>query len=166
MAARKKATKKVTAKKVTARKKAPKKAARRAPRRTSRRQPESLRLSDLSVSITVNDLARSREWYCDILGFHKREEWVREGKVVGMELVAGRCSMMIGQDDFAKGRDRMKGIGSRFYLETGQDIDALAAHIKAKGVRLDSEPADQPWGARTFSLTDPDGFKFTVSTPS
>ena len=156
----------VKKKKAVGKKKTPKRAVRKTPRRAARRQPESLRLTDLSVSMTVNDLARSREWYCDILGFHKAEEWVREGRVVGMRLVAGTYSIMIGQDDFAKGRDRVKGLGSRFYMETRQDVDQLAARIKAKGARLDSEPIDEPWGARAFTLSDPDGFKFTISTPT
>ena len=56
----------------------------------------------------------------------------------------------------------MKGLGMRFYLETVQDVDEIAEHIKARGGTLASEPADMPWGPRAFSLEDPDGFAFTV----
>lgn len=141
-----------------------KKAARRTatPKRTARRQPESLRLSEVTVSVTVNDLARSKAWYCDVLGFTVAEEWKWEGRVVGYRLVAGRSSVMLGQDDFAKGRDRVKGVGSRFYLSTTQSVDAIAERIKSKGHRLDTEPTDQEWGARDFNVTDPDGFKLTI----
>ena len=39
----------------------------------------------------------------------------------------------------------------------------MAAAIKKRGGKLDSEPKDQPWGSRDFSLTDPDGFKLTIA---
>jgi len=70
--------------------------------------------------------------------------------------------LMIGQDDWQKGRDRRKGEGFRIYCGTKQDVDALAAAIKARGGMLDTEPTDQPWGSRDFSISDPDGFKITI----
>ena len=141
-----------------------KRAARKAatPKRTARKQPESLRLTDLVVSITANDLMRSRDWYRDVLGFTVAEEWQREGQVIGMRLLAGRSTIMLGQDDFKKGRDRAKGLGSRLYMITTQDVDALADRARARGQALDSGPIDQEWGAREFDLTDPDGFKLTI----
>ena len=44
-----------------------------------------------------------------------------------------------------------------------QDIDEVAAGIKARGGTLDQEPTDQPWGARDLAVSDPDGFKITIS---
>jgi uncharacterized glyoxalase superfamily protein PhnB len=70
---------------------------------------------------------------------------------------------MISQDDWSKGRDRIKGAGFRIYCETEQDVDLLADGIKARGGRLMQEPRDEEWGARAFSLQDPDGFKITIS---
>jgi uncharacterized glyoxalase superfamily protein PhnB len=153
--------KKPTAKK-SSRRPARRAARKAAPKHKPRKKPESLRLTDVTVSITVNDLIRSRAWYCDLLGFVVADEWKHEGRIVGYRLLAGRSSIMLGQDDFAKGRDRQKGVGSRFYFITKQDVDALAARIKAGGQKLDSEPADQDWGAREFGVTDPDGFKITL----
>ena len=66
------------------------------------------------------------------------------------------------QDDWKKGRDRVKGQGTRLFIGTNQDLDALAARAKAAGIALDSEPHDTPWGTRSFDLTDPTGFKITV----
>jgi uncharacterized glyoxalase superfamily protein PhnB len=42
------------------------------------------------------------------------------------------------------------------------DVDALAGRAKAAGVPLTEEPKDEPWGARTFSLDDPDGYHLTI----
>jgi uncharacterized glyoxalase superfamily protein PhnB len=126
--------------------------------------PQTVRLSEVSPSFTVNDLQKSLAWYQDVLGFSVDERWERDGKLVGISLRAGATTFMIGQDDWKKGRDRKKGEGFRLYCTTTQNVDALARRIKARGGALDSEPANQPWGTRDFSLTDPDGFKLTIGS--
>ncbi|MGE5800910.1 MAG: VOC family protein [Gemmatimonadota bacterium] len=128
-----------------------------------RRQPETLRLRDVSPSFTASDLQRSIAFYRDVLGFVIGDEWRDNGQIQGCEMRAGNVLFMLNQDDFAKGRDRKKGIGSRLYLSTAQDIDRLAAEIKARGGTLDQEPTDMPWGQRVFMITDPDGFKLTIA---
>src|ERR1041385_8604640 len=77
--------------------------------RSERSQPESLRLRSLAASLTVNDLTRSMAWYRDVLGFTVGERWEEDGKVRGIQMKAGTCDVMLGQDDFAKGSDRQKG---------------------------------------------------------
>jgi uncharacterized glyoxalase superfamily protein PhnB len=49
-------------------------------------------------------------------------------------------------------------------ITTNQDVDQLAAGIKERGGTLEVEPATMPWGARTFRLRDPDGFRFAISS--
>jgi|SRR5215471_977884 len=120
------------------------------------------RLTEAAPSFTVNDLQRSLAFYKDVLGFAVDERWERDGKLLGLSLQAGEVTFMIAQDDWQKGRDRRKGEGFRLYCSTKQNVDALAAGIKKRGGKLDSEPTDQPWGSRDFSLTDPDGFKITI----
>ena len=56
-------------------------------------------------------------------------------------------------------------MGIRFHIETDQDIQALARQVKDAGFKLDSEPGKLPWGPVGFSLTDPDGYKLSVSKP-
>ncbi len=129
-----------------------------------RRQPETLRLRSLMPALTVNDLAASVAWYRDVLGFIVAEEFRREDRVVGVRLTAGTVDFLLGQDDFAKGRDRKKGVALRLYAITGQDIDQLAAAIKERGGELAQEPQDQPWGARDLAVVDPDGFVISIST--
>ena len=129
-----------------------------------RDRPESLRLSSIAPGITVNDLQASLSWYCDVVGFHVAETFEHEGEVRGAALIAGVSQLMVSQDDWAKGRDRVKGQGLRLYLRTTQDVDEVAAAIKARGGELASEPTDMPWGARVFNLVDPDGFQLTISS--
>jgi catechol 2,3-dioxygenase-like lactoylglutathione lyase family enzyme len=131
-----------------------------------RRQPETLRLRSASPSFTVNDLQKSLAFYRDVLGFTEGEHWERDGTLHGVELVAGRVSLFLAQDDWQKGRDRVKGQGFRVYCDTVQDIDALARRIQERGGTLAEEPKDRPWGGRDFAVADPDGFKITISTES
>jgi uncharacterized glyoxalase superfamily protein PhnB len=160
MATRKKKAK--TAKKRTAAVARRKPAARRNAARPVRTQPETLRLRGAAPSFTVSDVGRSLAWYRDVLGFVVGERWESDGKLAGVEMVAGSVTFMLGQDDWKKGRDRVKGEGFRIYCNTVQDVDALAKRIKAHGGTLAQEPADQPWGSRDFSVVDPDGFKITI----
>ena len=127
----------------------------------ARRQPETLRLRKIAPSFTATDLQRSIAFYRDVLGFVIGEEWREDGALAGCEIHAGAVTFMLGQDDFAKGRDRQKGLGTRVWCHTAQDLDRLAAEIKARGGMLDQEPQDMPWGDRAFMITDPDGFKLT-----
>jgi uncharacterized glyoxalase superfamily protein PhnB len=142
----------------------PAKAKARPTRPPARRQPETLRLRGVSPSFTANDLPRSIAFYRDVLGFVVGDEWRGENAVLqGCEMHAGSVTFMLAQDDFAKGRDRKKGVGTRLHVSTAQDIDQLASEIKARGGTLDQDPADMPWGERVFMITDPDGFKLTIA---
>lgn len=130
----------------------------------TRAQPESFRARELSLSITANDLKKSLAWYTHILGFTTDRMHEREGKLVAVSIKAGDVRIVLNQDDGKKGTDRVKGQGFSMQFTTAQSIDEIAARIRRLGGTLDSEPADMPWGARIFRLTDPDGFKLVISS--
>lgn len=130
-----------------------------------RQQPESLRLRSIAPSITASDFEKSLAWYRDVLGFIVGETMEQDGKIVGASLRAGAVEVYIGQDDFAKGHDRVKGLGFRLYATTAQDIDALASAIESRGGVLAEPPTDRPWGTRDFAVVDPDGFLISISSP-
>jgi uncharacterized glyoxalase superfamily protein PhnB len=54
----------------------------------------------------------------------------------------------------------------RLYLETEQDLQTLANQAKTAGLSVEGDPAPLGWGPMGFSVTDPDGFKVTVSGPN
>jgi len=129
-----------------------------------RAEPESLRGRSLSVSLTVNDLPKSLAWYEDIVGFTVEEKYERDGMLVAVALVAGEVRILIDQDDGAKGKDRVKGVGMSLMITTAQNIDEIAERVRDRGGVLQSEPATMPWGARVFRLRDPDGFILVISS--
>ena len=133
-------------------------------RTTKRAEPESFRARTLSASLTVKDLRKSLAWYRDVVGFTVDQEYEREGKLMAVALKAGSVRILLGQDDGAKGWDRVKGEGFSLQITTAQNVDELAKRIKELGGAVVSEPADMPWGARVFRLLDPDGFKLAISS--
>jgi uncharacterized glyoxalase superfamily protein PhnB len=118
----------------------------------------------LGASLTVNDLQKSLAWYCDVVGFEVGERHEREGVLRAVSLKAGSVDLLIGQDDGAKGVNRVKGQGFSLQITTAQNIDELAAGIRQRGGTFATEPTDMPWGARVFRLRDPDGFTIVIAS--
>jgi len=135
-----------------------------AARNTEQKESGAFEASQLRASLTAKSLQASLEWYRDILGFAVTERHEREGVLRAVSLKAGSVEIVIGQDDGAKGTDRVKGQGISLNLTTSQDIDEIAARIKSRGGVLASEPIEMPWGARVFRLIDPDGFILAISS--
>ena len=127
-----------------------------------RQEPASLRLRSVTPSYTVSDLNRSLAWYRDGLGFLVSDRWEEDGRLLGVMLKAGACQLGLSQDDFSKGRDRPKGVGFRIWCDTAQDVDAIAARLRAFGAGIVEEPGDR-WDTYGFTAEDPDGFRITIT---
>ncbi len=124
-----------------------------------------LECKGIAPGLTCNDIAASLKFYTEALGFEVLDRDEQDGALRFVMLKAGDGLLGLGQDDFAKGRDRAKGVGLRFWIETGQDLQALADQVKAAGFALEAELQKLPWGPMGFSVADPDGFKLTISGP-
>jgi uncharacterized glyoxalase superfamily protein PhnB len=120
--------------------------------------------TDLNSSLTVADIHKSMAWYRDVIGFEVQQQHERDGQLRAVALKAGSVRIMINQEDGAKGWDRTKGEGFSLQFMTEDNLDEMAAKIKASGSTLDREPADMPWGVRMFRMRDPDGFKLVFSS--
>ncbi len=126
----------------------------------------ALNATQLFPSLTVNDLTKSLHFYVDGLGFEIVDKNESDGVLRFAMLKAGNVMLGIGQDDFTKGRDRTKGVGIRFWIQSTQDLVALANRAKAAGITLDADPAPLPWGPMAFAMVDADGYMLTISSPS
>ena len=127
-------------------------------------QTKTLNATTLMPSLTVDNLQRSLDFFTG-LGFEVEERWEENGVLLGVSLKAGSAYLGLSQDDGKKGRDRVKGVGMRLYIETKDDIDQIAARAKAAGVALTSEPKDTEMKTRSFDVTEPSGFLVTISSP-
>jgi uncharacterized glyoxalase superfamily protein PhnB len=122
-----------------------------------------LQAKSIAPSLTVDDLQKSVTFF-EGLGFGVEERWEENGVLQGVMLKAGDARIGLSQDDWKKGRDRKKGVGMRVFIATAQNIDDLAKRAKAAGIALDADAHDTPWGSRAFEVTEPSGFKLTIST--
>ena len=122
---------------------------------------EALQIGTIMPNFTVDDLQRSITFY-EALGFKVDEKWEENGQLLGVMLRAGKSLIGLSQDDWKKGRDRKKGIGTRLMISTPQNVDEIAKRAKAAGIKLNSEPHDTDWKSRAFEVADPTGFLLTV----
>lgn len=128
-----------------------------------RHDPQTLRLRAFEPSLTVNDLQKSIDFYTGVLGFILGERWEEKGVLRGVMLKAGACTLGLSQDDWSKGRDRVKGVGVRIWCETVQDINALAGRIQRGGGVLNEGPTDSAeWKMQWLSIDDLDGYHITI----
>jgi len=139
-------------------------AARKPKARAAGRAPKAARGAGFSVrafepTFTVDDVARSEQFYTKVIGFAVDQRWTEDGQVKGILLKAGNTRLGLSQDDWSKGRDRKKGIGFSLWCSVPEDIDALAARIQGAGGRLSVGPTDEPGLGRSMAVDDPDGFR-------
>lgn len=128
-----------------------------------RLDPQTLRLRAFEPSLTVSDLQKSMEFYTKTLGFILGERWEEGGVLKGVTLKAGACQLGLSQDDWSKGRDRVKGQGFRLWCETVQDINALADRIKRAGGVLAQGPTDDAASKmQSLAVDDLDGYHITI----
>ncbi len=114
-------------------------------------------------SLTVDNLQQSLDFFVG-LGFAIEDRWEDKGVLLGVMLRAGDARLGLSQDDGKKGRDRVKGVGMRLYIETSDNIDETAARARHAGVALTTEPHDTEWGSRAFDAKDPSGFVVTIAS--
>jgi predicted enzyme related to lactoylglutathione lyase len=124
--------------------------------------PQTLRVRAFEPTFTVDDVELSERFYTQVVGFIADQRWTDGGKLQGVLLKAGNSRLGLSQDDWAKGRDRKKGVGFSLWCETEQDIDALAVRIKGVGGQLADGPKDEPELGRYVTLEDPDGFRLRI----
>ena len=107
--------------------------------------------------VHVQDLARTRRFYVDLLGL----EVLMEGG--GYLRVGGSGGFHIGFEERGAGEVGSTGIELVVRVD---DVDAAYRRLRDTGVVFDLPPAVQPWGARHAWLRDPDGYRLSIfSTP-
>jgi uncharacterized glyoxalase superfamily protein PhnB len=129
-----------------------------------RNDPQTLRLRAFEPSLTVDDIQKSLQFYTKILGFIEGQRMTgKDGSLSGVMLKAGACTIGLSQDDWSKGKDRVKGVGVRLWCETVQDINALAERLKRAGGVLTDGPTDnKAWKMQVLGIDDPDGYHISI----
>ena len=117
-----------------------------------------------AITLFVEDLAAARAFYREAFGlpvvFETEDSAVfRFGNTLVNLLQITSAPELIGPAAVAA-----KEAGSRFQFTIEvEDVDALCAELKRRGVALLNGPMDRPWGIRTVSFRDPGGHIWEIA---
>jgi lactoylglutathione lyase len=111
-----------------------------------------------AVILFVDDVARSRAFYKDVVGLGVQFE---DDDSVGFK-IEGLAFIILQVD---RAREQLHGEptatpssgATAFLTSFADDVDALHAELARRGVDFFQAPTDQPWGMRTAYFKDPDG---------
>lgn len=122
----------------------------------------------LRLELFVSDVAKSEQFYSDVLGFErvrgdKGYAVVRLGAV---EFGLGAVESLPPKHYFRPeiGRER-KGLGTEIVIEV-DDVNAAYAHADKSGHTILTPLGKRPWGLTDFRIADPDGYYLRISSAS
>lgn len=125
--------------------------------------PQRPKIGGPTPIIFVKNVDAAMDYYRNVLGFAIDWEVDLEsdcgGKYVGLSRGACELHMALCHCEV----DRHTG-NSDVRISTS-NVDALFEEMKAAGVNVRFEPANQPWGFREFDIEDPDGNRFSFYGP-
>ncbi len=130
----------------------------------------------VQITLLVTDVARSVEFYTEVLGFGFSGFW--DGKTREIvdrwtdELAPEYAEVFAGENPVGlRKAGRIVTAGTAECSLEVQDVRRIHASALRMGFDV-PEPEDQPWNARTLSIRDPDGYlwhfieKKEADTPS
>lgn len=109
------------------------------------------------------DGAAMLDWLSRVLGFQERSRFVdKDGLVREAEMLIGDNELWIAGHVPGYWADKGRG-PEQLTLISVDDVDAHYARVRAAGVEVDA-PQDQSYGVRSYSVTDPEGYKWSFMT--
>lgn len=123
----------------------------------------------VTPQLTLDNAAQAIEWYKKGLGADELGRAVGpDGKIMHAELRIGDSRIMVNDAMMgAKGPKAMGGCPASLFVYVN-DADSLFNRAIAAGGKVAEGPmgqmADQFWGDRCGSFTDPAGYRWTIAT--
>jgi len=125
-------------------------------------------VTELRVTLTVQDFAQALAFYRDVLGLEQLADWSSEsGRVV--VLGAGRATLELFDDAQAEAVDaieagrRVSGT-VRLAMQVADSPDMARRLVEAGAIQV-APPVVTPWGDRNARVQAPDGMQLTLFTP-
>jgi PhnB protein len=122
----------------------------------------------VTPALTLDNAARAIDWYQKALGAEEVARAVGpDGKILHAEVRIGDSLIMLNDVMDGKGPRAFGGSPASLWIYV-EDADALFHRAVAAGAKVDPGPmgqmADQFWGDRCGTFTDPEGYKWTIAT--
>lgn len=103
----------------------------------------------------VKTIREALAFYDDVLDFTKDWEWQHEDNLpIFASVTRGTHTLYLTEHE-----ECTAGGLAYLYLQTPDDVNALADETKRRGGTPDYGPIDQPWKVREYQITDPFGNK-------
>ena len=125
-------------------------------------------VTELRVTLTVQDFGQALAFYRDTLGLEQLADWSSEtGRVVVLD--AGRATLELFDEAQAEAVDaieagrRVSGM-VRLAMQVADSPDMARRLVAAGAVRV-APPVVTPWGDRNARVQAPDGMQLTLFTP-
>jgi catechol 2,3-dioxygenase-like lactoylglutathione lyase family enzyme len=119
------------------------------------------RIIDSRAVLAVRDLKESTRFFIDVLGFRRD---FGDGSDGWSFLSRDNFKVRLGECPDEKPAGEL-GNHSYFMYLTVEGLDQLHQELSARGAEVSSEPEDQPWGMREFSIRTPDGHRIRFGEP-
>ena len=128
-------------------------------------------LGNLVPYLFYTDVEAMIDWYSRVFGFVEKARWCdSEGRVGNAEMSMGDTELWMDADatidhSFTRpgGEPHPLWIGVR--LADRAAVDAMYDHIVSKGGEPQGPPVDRPFGIRTFTVADPEGYTWGFLCP-
>ena len=127
----------------------------RAKRRTAAATKPALEFNH--AMLYTRDLAASRRFYVDLLGF----EVIEEMMPYYARLRAAKGTGTLAIHALEPGKTLPAAGGIRLYFEAA-DLDKVCKNLETAGIRFDQSPKMMPWGWQHAYLSDPDGHELSL----
>ena len=118
--------------------------------------------------LTYEDIAGAHDFLVRAFGFasggiHRTPD----GDVVHGEVRAGESAIWLHRVTAENALDspRATDVANSGLVVMVDDVDRHYARARAEGARIDSEPADQPYGQREYGARDPEGHRWWFAAP-
>ncbi|MBP1989325.1 VOC family protein [Paenibacillus eucommiae] len=112
--------------------------------------------------LMVSDLARSHEYYRNVLGFNVTDWWVERDGLNGFALKMFQADHVDDVRPNTPAKGAAIGVDVYAYVDTWDQLESLLKEFKGKGADIAQDivtyPDGGPW--KEFIVRDPDGYAF------
>jgi len=116
-----------------------------------------------AISLFVEDLHAAKAFYQDVFGVTVIFEDDSSAAVRFENLIVNLLRIENAHEIVEPGVVAARDSGSRFQLSIWvDDVDAVCAELRKRGVKLLAGPKDRPWGMRTANFVDPAGHSWEI----
>jgi catechol 2,3-dioxygenase-like lactoylglutathione lyase family enzyme len=116
-----------------------------------------------AISLFVEDLPATKAFYVEVFAAPVEYEDANCCVLRFDSVLINLLKVANAPEIIAPGVVAPRDAGSRFQISIWvPDVDAVAAHLRQRGVTILQGPIDRPWGMRTVNFVDPAGHSWEV----